>query len=68
MEIFQPNGLVQRLHNNRQQPLLKLHYGRQKDGAPKDARTTAIAAEQDRRAEPRDMADPFRGQLIDIKA
>ena len=68
MEIFQPNGMVQRLNDGWQQPNLRQRYGRRKDGAPKDARTTSIAAEQDRRATPRDDVDPLRGKLFDIVA
>ncbi len=68
MQIFSPNGMVQRLNDGRGNPQLRDRYGRRKDGAPKDARTTTIAAEQDRRAEPRDTADPMRGKLFDITA
>lgn len=66
MRVINPNGLVERLTEQRKRPHLWDRYGRRKEGAPQDPKTLKLAAEQDRRSQTRDAVDPLRGRLFDL--
>ena len=70
MRVINPNGMVERLNDYRKRPQPQFgdRYGRRKEGAPRDQRTVKLAAEQDRRTQPREEADPLRGRLFDLTA
>jgi hypothetical protein len=66
MQVLNPNGMVERMSDQRKRQPLWHRYGRQKDGAPGDPRALEISAQRDRRAAPRDATDPLRGRLFDL--
>ncbi|MGI9493824.1 MAG: hypothetical protein ACR2QF_15615 [Geminicoccaceae bacterium] len=68
MRVINPNGMVERLNDYRKRPQFGDRYGRRKEGAPRDPKTIKLAAEQDRRNQPREETDPLRGRLFDLTA
>ncbi len=68
MNVVRPHGLIERLDGSRRRPGQLARYGREKDGAPKDAESWRIAHANDRRERPRHEAEPLRGRLVDLDA
>ena len=68
MTVINPNGMVEWLNDRRRRPVGPDRYGRRKDGGPADAASLKIASRQDRRRQPRDSTDPWRGRLFDMTA
>ena len=66
MQIFHPNGMVERMNGRQERPELRDRYGRRKDGAPRNPITVRTATEQDRREKRREAIDPLRGRLFDL--
>ncbi len=66
MQVISPHGMVERLNDHRKRPERLERYGRRKEGAPRNTKTVKTAADQDRRAHPRDIVDPLRGRLFDL--
>lgn len=68
MNILHPHGMIERMGDRHRKPAPLARYGRRKDGSPKDARTSKIAGDQDRRSHQRQDDDPLRGRLLDLNA
>ncbi len=68
MNILHPHGMVERMGERQRKSAPLPHYGRRKDGSPKDTRTLKIAGDQDRRSRQRQEDDPLRGRLLDLDA
>lgn len=68
MNTLHPHGMVERMGERHRKSGPLPRYGRRKDGSPKDARTSKIADDQDRRSGPRQDDDPLRGRLLDLSA
>lgn len=68
MNLFHPNGMVERMSVPKRTPRLGMRYGRGKEGSPIDTETLKIADDNDRRHQPRHDADPLRGRLVDVNA
>ena len=66
MRVVSPHGMVERLNDHRPRPQRWSHYGRRKEGAPKEPRSIELAARQDRRDQARSAIDPLRGRLFDL--
>lgn len=66
MRVIYPQGMVERLSDRHRRPRAWPRYGRSKDGGGETAESLKIAAEKDRRNQPRDEVDPLRGRLIDL--